>query len=365
MIKIEHLSKKFGDLVVLRDVTIEIKSGEVISIIGPSGTGKSTFLRCINLLDRPSGGAIHIDGVNILDPKADVSKIRQKMNMVFQSFNLFAHLSVMENLTIGPVKLLGLSRSDAERKSRDLLKLVGLAEKAGSYPDELSGGQKQRVAIARCMAMEPRIILFDEPTSALDPTMVSEVLSVIRRLAKDGMTMAIVTHEMDFARDVSNRVLYMDEGCIYEEGTPEEIFERPQKEKTRAFINRIRSFHYHIGTPDYDLYGMNAEIEMFCEKQILPMKTRQNLLLIVEEMLQLYTPWLRTAHLDMTISYSEKKESLEVVFESSGSALNLFDNAQLPDELGLTIIKSLTESIDYQRLGDKNRLLLILKKMVK
>ncbi|MDD5033767.1 MAG: amino acid ABC transporter ATP-binding protein, partial [Methylococcaceae bacterium] len=242
MIKIEHLSKKFGDLIVLKDITTEIKTGEVVSIIGPSGTGKSTFLRCLNLLENPSGGSIHIDGVDILDKKTDVAKIRQKMNMVFQSFNLFSHLSVLENLTIGPIKLKRMSQEDAQQKAMELLRLVGLAEKADSYPNELSGGQKQRVAIARCLAMEPQIILFDEPTSALDPTMVSEVLSVIRRLVRDGMTMAIVTHEMDFARDVSSRVLYMDEGIIYEEGAPERIFDDPQNEKTRAFINKIRSY---------------------------------------------------------------------------------------------------------------------------
>ena len=362
MIKIEHLSKKFGDLEVLKDVTVEIKTGEVISIIGPSGTGKSTFLRCINLLDRPSGGSIRIDGVDILDPKSDVPKVRQKMNMVFQSFNLFFHLSVMDNLTIGPIKLLGMSKVDADRKAMDLLKLVGLAEKAESYPDELSGGQKQRVAIARCMAMDPKIILFDEPTSALDPTMVSEVLSVIRRLAKAGMTMAIVTHEMDFARDVSNRVLYMDDGVIYEVGTPEQIFDNPQKEKTRTFINRIRSFSYHIASPDYDLYAMNAEIETFCDKQILPVKTRQNLLMLVEEMLQIYNPLLSTVLLDINLAYSEKKESLEVVFESTGEAINMLDKSLLPDELGLTLIQSVTESIDYQRVNNKNRVTLILKK---
>jgi len=363
MIKIEHLSKRFGNLEVLKDVTVEIKTGEVISIIGPSGTGKSTFLRCINLLDRPSGGSIRIDGVDILDPKSDVPKVRQKMNMVFQSFNLFFHLSVMDNLTIGPIKLLGMSKQDAEHKSMDLLKLVGLAEKADSYPDELSGGQKQRVAIARCMAMDPKIILFDEPTSALDPTMVSEVLSVIRRLAKDGMTMAIVTHEMDFARDVSNRVFYMDEGIIYEEGTPEQIFDNPQKEKTKTFINRIRSFCYHITSPDYDLYAMNAEIETFCEKQILPVKTRQNLILLVEEMLQICNPLLSTILLDIALAYSEKKEILEVVFEYTGEAVNLLDKNLLPDELGLTIIQSVTESIDYSRLDNKNRLTMILKRV--
>ena len=362
MIKIEHLSKSFGSLEVLKEISVEIKAGEVISIIGPSGTGKSTFLRCINLLDRPTGGSISIDGVDILDPKADVPKIRQKMNMVFQSFNLFAHLSVMDNLTLGPMKLKDITKEDAEHKAMELLKLVGLAEKADSYPDELSGGQKQRVAIARCMAMDPKIILFDEPTSALDPTMVSEVLSVIRRLAKEGMTLLIVTHEMDFARDVSNRVIYMDEGVIYEQGTPEQIFDNPQKEKTRTFINRIRSFNYHIASPDYDLYALNAELEKFCEKQILPVKIRQYLNVLVQEMLQLFNPVLSTATLDINLAYSEKKESLEVVFESTGVAMNVLDNNPLPDASGLSLIGNVTESIDYQRLNNKNRLTLILKK---
>lgn len=362
MIKVEHLSKKYDDLTVLKDITIEIEKGEVISIIGPSGTGKSTFLRCLNLLDQPSSGSIHIDGVDLLDKKADVPKIRRKMNMVFQSFNLFSHLSVLENLTIGPIRLRGMSKQDADKKSLELLKLVGLAEKAGNYPDELSGGQKQRVAIARCLAMEPEIILFDEPTSALDPTMVSEVLSVIRRLARDGMTMAIVTHEMDFARDVSNRVLYMDEGLIYEEGTPQQIFENPQKEKTRAFINRVRSFNYQIGSPDYDLYAMNAEIETFCEKQILPRKTRHNLLLLLEELLQIYNPYLATTRLDLTIAYSEKKETLELTCESAGEALNPLESDRLPDELGLAIIRNLAETIEYQRVHEKNRVTLLMKK---
>lgn len=362
MITVEHLSKRFGDLVVLKDISIEIQKGEVISIIGPSGTGKSTFLRCLNLLDQPSGGSIRIDGIDILDPKSDVPKIRQRMNMVFQSFNLFSHLSVLENLTIGPVKLLGMGKQEAQQKSLELLKLVGLAEKAENYPDELSGGQKQRVAIARCLAMDPEIILFDEPTSALDPTMVSEVLAVIRRLAKDGMTMLIVTHEMDFARDVSSRVLYMDEGLIYEEGAPAQIFEHPQKEKTRAFINRIRSLNYRISSPDYDLYAMNAEIELFCERQILPRKTRHNLLLLVEELLQLHGPLLQTTPFDLTISYSEKKESLVVVCENAGEPANLLDSSLHPDELGLNIIHHLATQTEYQRVDGKNRLTLWLNK---
>jgi polar amino acid transport system ATP-binding protein len=361
MITVKHLSKNFGNLSVLKDVNLEIREGEVISIIGPSGTGKSTLLRCINLLDRPSGGAIYIDGVDMLDPKTDVPKIRQKMNMVFQSFNLFAHLCVMDNLTIAPIKLLGKSKQEAEQKAMDILILVGLAEKAHNYPDELSGGQKQRVAIARCLAMDPEIILFDEPTSSLDPTMVSEVLSVIRRLAKEGMTMVIVTHEMEFARDVSNRVMYMDEGIIYEEGTPEQIFDNPQKEKTRAFINRIRSIHYHITSPKYDLYTMTAEIEVFCEKQILPLKTRQNLLMIIEELLRMYTPLLLTTALDMTLAYSEKQESVELVLETAGEAANPLNNSRLPDDSGLKVINSLTQGIDYQRVDNRNRLTLILK----
>jgi polar amino acid transport system ATP-binding protein len=362
MIKIEHLSKKFGDLVVLKDISTEIKTGEVVTIIGPSGTGKSTLLRCLNLLETPSGGSIYINGEDILDKKTDVAKVRQKMNMVFQSFNLFSHLSVLENLTLGPIKLQGISEQEAQSKALELLRLVGLAEKADSYPDELSGGQQQRVAIARCLAMEPDIILFDEPTSALDPTMIREVLSVIRRLAKEGMTMAIVTHEMDFARDVSNRVLYMDEGLIYEEGTPEQIFEHPQKEKTRAFINRILSYTRRISSPDYDLYAINAEIEAFCEKQILPKKTRNNLLLLVEELLQIYAPYLGPIVLDMTITYSEKNDRLELICESTGEQANPIESESLDDELGLMIIRNLTESIDYQWLNGKNRLQFLVKK---
>lgn len=362
MIRVEHLSKKFGDCTVLKDITVEIRKGEVISIIGPSGMGKSTFLRCINLLEQPSGGSIFIDGTDLLDKKNDVPKIRQRMNMVFQSFNLFSHLSVLENLTIGPVKLKGTDKKEAEQKALDILRLVGLAEKAFNFPDELSGGQKQRVAIARCLAMDPEIILFDEPTSALDPTMVSEVLSVIRRLAREGMTMAIVTHEMDFARDVSNRVFYMDEGYIYEEGTPEQIFENPQREKTWAFINRVRSFNYRITSPDYDLYAMNGEIEAFCEKQILPRKARHNLLLLVEELLQIHHPILSASPLDLTISHSEKKGSVELALEITGEAINPMDLGLAPDDLGLKIINHLAEKIDYRRIDGKNMLIVSLRK---
>ena len=356
MIKVEHLSKSYGDLCVLKDVTAEIRKGEVVSIIGPSGTGKSTFLRCLNLLEHPSGGSIRVDGIDILDRKADIARVRQRMNMVFQSFNLFAHLSALENLTIGPIKLKGMDRHAAEAKALDLLRLVGLAEKADRYPNELSGGQQQRVAIARCLAMDPEIILFDEPTSALDPTMVSEVLSVMRQLARNGMTMAVVTHEMEFARDVSNRIFYMDEGLIYEEGTPEQIFGNPRREKTRSFVNRIRSYRYRIGSPDFDRYAMYAEIEAFCEKHILPRNIRYNLMLAIEELLEIYKPDIRDAPLDLGVTYSEKTDALEVAFERSGEWPDPLESNPQPDDLGLRIIRGITESVDYRAAGGKSRL---------
>lgn len=270
MIQIKNLEKKFGNLTVLKDVNINIRRGEVISVIGPSGTGKSTLLRCMNLLEYPTGGSIIVDGEELLSAaKVDAPKLRRKMGMVFQSFNLFDHLSVLENVCIGPIKLLGMSKVEATRNAMRLLKMVGMAEKARSMPSELSGGQKQRAAIARCLSMNPEIILFDEPTSALDPTMVSEVLSVIRALASQGMTMVIVTHEMSFARRVSTRVLYMDQGVIYEEGTPEEIFGAPQRERTRIFVNNIRDFHYTVHSEDFDFFELEAGFRNFCSKYFM------------------------------------------------------------------------------------------------
>lgn len=353
MIKVEKLGKKFGNLTVLNEINLEIHKGEVISIIGPSGTGKSTFLRCLNLLETPTHGKIFIDNVDILNKSTNVPKLRQKMGMVFQSFNLFSHLSVLDNLTIGPIKLLNKSKEDAEVKAKELLKMVGLAEKAYSFADELSGGQKQRVAIARCLSMDPEIILFDEPTSALDPTMVSEVLAVIRRLAKEGMTLAIVTHEMDFARDVSNRVLYMDDGFIYEEGSPKQIFENPQREKTKAFINRIRSFNYQIRSADYDLYSMNAEIQQFCEKHVLSKKVINNVILLLEELLTVNNSVSKEININLTLSYSEKHNSLEITFDSGGCDNNILEDSAA-DELSISIIKGITQSINYDRINERN-----------
>ena len=362
MIKVNHLSKYFGDLAVLKDVNADIKKGEVISVIGPSGTGKSTFLRCLNLLEMPTNGSIMINGVSLLDKKTDISKLRQKMGMVFQSFNLYSHLSILENLTLGPVKLLGKNRSEANQKAFELLKLVGLAEKANNFPNELSGGQKQRVAIARCMAMEPEILLFDEPTSALDPTMVSEVLAVIRRLAKEGMTMIIVTHEMEFARNISSRVFYMDEGIIYEEGSPQQIFENPLKEKTKAFIHRIRSLRFHITSSNYDLYAMQAEMEAFCEKHMISRKVSSYVVLIAEELLGLQTDY---SDIFLSLSYSEQDGNLEFLCETPGTSFNPFEEGVLEDNLGVLIIRGRCQSVDHRYENGKNRLVLKVKSDLK
>lgn len=353
MIHISHLSKKFGDTEVLRDVNTEIKKGEVISVIGPSGTGKSTFLRCLNLLEWPSGGTITIDGINILDKGTNRPKMRRKMGMVFQSFNLYAHLTVLENLTLGPIKLLKKPKPEVAKKAIELLKLVGLAEKAYHFPDELSGGQKQRVAIARCLAMESSIILFDEPTSALDPTMVSEVLAVIRRLAKEGLTMIIVTHEMEFARSISSRVFYMDEGIIYEEGTPDEIFDHPQKEKTRAFIHRVRSMYFKITSKEFDLYELLADIEAFCTKHLISAKVSGYAQMLAEEIIFMQKDF---SDISIQLSFSEKDGSIVMTCESAGIPFNPLENEE--NELAVRIIRARCKSIQYSYKEGKNILVL-------
>ena len=239
MIHVNNLYKSFGKNDVLKGINEHIKKGEVVVVIGPSGSGKSTFLRCLNLLEEPTSGQIIFEGNDITDKKVDINKIREKMGMVFQQFNLFPHKTVLQNLTIAPVKVKGLSKEQAEKKAMELLKRVGLTDKAKAYPSSLSGGQKQRIAIARALAMEPDVMLFDEPTSALDPEMVGEVLSVMKDLAKEGMTMVVVTHEMGFAREVGDRILFMDNGNIVEQGTPEEIFSNPKNPRTIDFLSKV------------------------------------------------------------------------------------------------------------------------------
>ena len=239
MISVKNLKKSFQGTEVLKGINVEIDKGDVICVIGPSGSGKSTFLRCLNLLEQPSEGHIIFEGDDLMNKKVDLNAHRQKMGMVFQQFNLFPHMTIMDNLTCAPVMLKKATKAEAEKKAMELLSRVGLADRSGSYPNQLSGGQKQRVAIVRALCMEPDVMLFDEPTSALDPEMVGEVLDVMKELAKDGMTMVVVTHEMGFAREVSNRVLFLDDGVIAEEGTPDQIFGNPQSERLKSFLAKV------------------------------------------------------------------------------------------------------------------------------
>ena len=239
LIKVESLEKAFGEIEVLKGITTDIKKGEVVVVIGPSGSGKSTFLRTLNLLEEPTGGKIYFEGTDITDPQVNINLHRQKMGMVFQQFNLFPHMTVLKNMTIGPIKLQGISKKEAEKRALALLERVGLADRADAYPSQLSGGQKQRVAIVRALCMQPDVMLFDEPTSALDPEMVGEVLDVMKSLANEGMTMVVVTHEMGFAREVADRVIFIDEGIIMEENTPDELFSNPKSSRLHDFLGKV------------------------------------------------------------------------------------------------------------------------------
>ena len=239
LIRAVNVKKNFGDQEVLKGIDLEVNEGDVVVIIGPSGSGKSTFLRCLNLLEVPTAGHILFEGTDITDKKVNIDLHRQKVGMVFQHFNLFPHMNVMKNLTLGPIKLQGKKPEEAEKEAKELLKLVGLADRADAYPNQLSGGQKQRIAIVRALCMKPEVLLFDEPTSALDPEMVGEVLNVMRDLARSGMTMIVVTHEMGFAREVANRVVFMDEGILMEENTPEEFFSHPKNERLQSFLSKV------------------------------------------------------------------------------------------------------------------------------
>ena len=344
MIKIEHLHKEYDGVTPLKDVNVEIHDGDVISVIGPSGTGKSTLLRCINLLEQPDSGRIFIDDEEITAKDCDVARLRQKLGMVFQSFNLFNHLNVIENIILSPVKLKGMKRQEAYDKGLELLRLVGLAEKAFSYPDEMSGGQKQRVAIARTLAMDPQIIMFDEPTSALDPTMVNEVETVIGQLAQMGKTMIIVTHEMNFARTISNRVFYMDEGGIYEDGTAEEIFDHPKKEKTRRFVQQLKVLTLMINSKNYDFVNMATQIESYVSRNQIAPALGKRCLLVFEEASQLLVPLLENPKIRAVCEFSEKEESVEWIFTYSGPRLDISSEI---DDLGMVVLKGMCENITY------------------
>ena len=358
MITVKHLTKSYQNadgqtIQVLRDVNCDIRDGEVISIIGPSGTGKSTFLRALNLLDPPTTGEILVNGENILARGYDVYKMREKMGMVFQGFNLYEHLSVLDNVTLGPIKLLHIPTEQARAEAIANLTKVGMAEKAGAMPAQLSGGQKQRVAIARCLSMHPDTILFDEPTSALDPTMVGEVQAVIRSLAEEKLTMLIVTHEMRFAREVSSRIFFMNDGIIYEDGTPEQIFSNPQKEATRAFVHRIRSLKFNIDTARFDTYDMFSQVRRFCLRYSIAAKM-DNITHVIEEMLLLVRQRQQSLRVELIHGELDGRTAVAVSLpEATASPLESGD----ADELAVQIIRGMSQSIETERTTDGIRLI--------
>ena len=349
MINVKNLTKSYGHNVILNGITTTIEKGEIITIIGPSGAGKSTFLRALNMLDPPTSGTIEFEGKNLTGKGVDLNEVRRKMGMVFQSFNLFSHMSVLDNLCVGQTKLLGISRSEAEKVAHELLKAVGLQEKADAYPDELSGGQKQRVAIARCLSMKPDIMLFDEPTSALDPTMVGEVTAVIKRLAQNGMTMAIVTHEMEFAKNVSTRIIYMDEGGIYEEGTPKDIFEAAKREKTRVFIEQTKSFSYNAKAEDFDFIALVNNLANFCQAHALTKSNTNKAQLLTEEL----TMNLIALNdlIEINLSFPDNQSEFTMVVEYGGANQNVVES----DDMAADIVKGIAKEILYE-FDEKNKL---------
>ncbi|SFG74188.1 polar amino acid transport system ATP-binding protein [Oribacterium sp. WCC10] len=345
MIEVKNLTKEYDSVTPINGVNLTINDGDVISVIGPSGTGKSTLIRCLNLLEKPSEGQILFNGEEITAPGYDIRKARMKMGMVFQSFNLFGHLTVIENLMLAPMDLLGKSRQEAYDKGMEFLRRVGMADKALSYPDELSGGQKQRVAIARTLCMDPEVILLDEPTSALDPTMVSEVQAVIRDLSKSGKTMMIVTHEMDFARAIANRVLYMDEGGIYEEGTPEEIFEHPKKENTKRFIRRLKVFEAIIDSRDYDFISFGVELDRYLLQNDVKSSGKNRIRLAIEETVQqILIPKYSSPDIHVAVEYSMQDSSTEITISYSGEKFDIRDTG---NDLSLSMIENAAEKIEY------------------
>lgn len=357
MIRVEGLYKSFGELKVLENVSLTVNEGEKIAIIGGSGCGKSVFLRSLELLEKPDAGHVFIDGEEITRKGADIDRIRRKMGMVYQNFNLFDHMDVMDNLCLAPVKLLKTPRAEAEKKAMELLGTVSLASKAHAWPKHLSGGQKQRIAIARCLMMEPKVMLFDEPTSALDPTMVGEVLATIRALAKRGMTMLIVTHEMNFAREVSDRVLFFADRGIYEDGSPAQIFDSPQREKTRAFIHKLKNFSYHVDRRDYDLMQMQGGIAAFCEKYGISGKVAWRLQLCAEELTQeLLSRNAEAVDMDVSVEYSEADGGIRLACAYRGEAYNPMEAQEDDDRLGIVILKSTAKSIEYAYAEGVNRL---------
>lgn len=345
MIELKHLQKAYPNSMPLKDVCVTIHKGDVIAVIGASGCGKSTLLRCINMLDPPTGGKIMVNGEDITAPGYDLNRLRMKVGMIFQSFNLFSHQSIVENIMQPQMKLLGRSKQEAYDKAYALLSVMGLSEQQFRFPDQISGGQQQRAAIARALAMDPDILLLDEPTSALDPTMVGEVEAVISELAKRGTTMLLVTHDMNFARNISNRVFYMDEGGVYEDGPPEQIFLNPIKEKTRRFIHGISSLTVHIIDGELDLPKTVSDIEKFVASQNLDSRMKHKLQMIFEEICAIYFP--RKAEKKFCASvmfeYDKKKEAVILSINHNGG---LVSEDELRSDISFVIVRRLINELE-------------------
>ena len=358
LIEVKGLKKSFGSHDVLKGIDLTVEQGERVAIIGGSGCGKSVFLRSLCLLEKPDAGQVFIDGREITARGARVNEIRRSMGMLYQKFHLFSEMNVMDNLCLAPTHLLKMPRQEAEKKAMELLGLVGLANCANAWPTVLSGGQQQRIAICRCLMMEPKLLLFDEPTSALDPTMVGEVLAVIRMLAKRNMSMIIVTHEMNFARDVADRVLFLADGVIYEQGTPAEIFDAPKREKTISFIHKIKYFSYEIRERQFDLMKLQGGIQSFGEKYGLAPKYIFRLRLCCEELIyELLAncyPNREDIDLNLSISHAELNDMTQIEISCGGAPYNPFEQAE--DNLGVTILKKMSGKLDYRCVDNRNRI---------
>ena len=352
MIELLHLQKAYPNSTPLKDVCATIHKGDVIAVIGASGCGKSTLLRCINMLDPPTGGKIIVSGEDITAPGYDLNRLRMKVGMIFQSFNLFLHQSIIENVMQPQMKLLGRSKQEAYDKAYSLLSVMGLSKQQFQFPDQISGGQQQRVAIARALAMDPDILLLDEPTSALDPTMVGEVEAVIYELAKRGTTMLLVTHDMNFARSVSNRVFYMDEGGIYEDGTPEQIFHHPQKEKTRRFIRGISSLTVNITNGEFDLAQTVSDIEKFATRQGLDARTGHKLVMIFEELCAIYFPEKTEKNFCASVVFEYNKEEEAVVLSIDHNA-GLISEEDLLSDISFVIVRRLIDELEQTPVAEQ------------
>lgn len=347
MIKIEHLKKEYKSNVVLNDINVEINDGDVIAIIGPSGSGKSTFLRMINLLEKPTSGKIFVDGEEITAKSYKVENARQKMSMVFQSFNLFNHLTVFDNLIMPQVDILKIKKEEAEKNAISLLKTVGMDKHSKSYPSELSGGQKQRVAIARALVMNPSVILFDEPTSALDPHMVKEVQAVIEYLAKEKRTMIIVTHDMQLAKNISNRVFYIDQNTIYEDGTPDVIFNHPKRSRTKAFVENLSILKTNVDD-QYNNEEIQQKFENFIQSSKINNRFAYCLRTVRDELInELINKILCARKIHILISYNSNEQLIDFDIKYSGKKVNVLDL----DNMSANLIKSFAKDINYQALG--------------